>query len=94
MSADLRFVPHPDAVLTVLAPDSATVLHLVSKRYYTLNGTAIRIWQLLEQLGTVDAVAQALSDEYEIEVDAARDRVDSLVAELRAEGLVRVSGEP
>ena len=81
---------HPEAVFTSLDPTSAAVLHLGTKRYYTLNETGQRIWQLLAQGGTKDEVASVLAEEYDIDLTTARRGVERFVDELRDEGLLEI----
>jgi len=80
--------PHPDAVFTLLDEGSATILHLGTKRYFTLNETGLRIWQLLEQRSSVSEVARQLSREFEVDMATAQERTTSFVQELREHGLV------
>jgi hypothetical protein len=90
MNRDGLITAHPDAVFTRLGPDSATVLNLVTKRYYSLNGTGLRIWELIASEGSIAGIAAALHTEYEIGLEAALARVESFLGELHAEGLVEV----
>jgi len=90
MSEQDRISPTPDAVFTRLSDTSGTVLNLRNKRYYTLNETGLRIWELMESEGSLAKIASALTKEFEIEHDAAVDRVREFADDLRSEGLVEV----
>jgi len=76
-------------VFTRLADDEAVLLHLVTQRYYSLNETAITIWEQLASPRTVPEVAGALCEAYEVDEPTARALVERFVAELGRDGLVR-----
>lgn len=90
MTSIARVSPSSDAVFTRLSPTSGTVLNLVSKRYYTLNETGLRIWELIEEVGDPGRIAALLHEEFEIAEDAAKERVRAFVEDLRQEKLVEV----
>ncbi|HXY29327.1 MAG TPA: PqqD family protein [Gemmatimonadaceae bacterium] len=76
-----------DALAATLS-DGAVLLHLETKRYYTLNETGMRVWVLLEQGNGVDDIVRTLVAEFEVEPDAARREVDRLLEDLIRERLV------
>ncbi len=80
--------PHPDVVFTRFDETSAALLHLRSKRYYTLNETAARVWELLAAGSPRQDIVTSLVAEFEVEIDEARTCVRELLAELASEGLV------
>jgi hypothetical protein len=84
-----RYVVSPDAA-TAAVDDGAVVLHLGTKRYYSLNSTGAMIWGLLEAGVAEDAIIGALLAAYETELPQARESFRQLVAELAAESLVSV----
>ncbi len=88
---DRPITVHEDAVFTRLGDDSATILNLSTKRYYSLNETGIRIWELIEESGRPERVAAALEEEFDIDGDTVRRKVDDFVGELAAEGLLRIA---
>jgi hypothetical protein len=82
-----RYVIAADAACAALE-GGAVVLHMGTKRYYSLNETGARVWQLLEE-GTNERDAAAhLVDDYQVEPSEANAAVVQLVAELLAEGLL------
>ena len=83
-----RFAPTQQAVFTKLDEDEGVLLHLSTKRYYSLNETGVRIWELLEEQHTLPDIAAALTEAYEVGHQAALDRVTALVEDLRKEGLI------
>jgi len=79
---------HKDAVFTRLGNDSATILNLATKRYYSLNETGIRIWELIEEGEVPTEIAETLANEFDIDAKDARLRVDAFIEDLHTEGLI------
>lgn len=71
-----------------LGPDSVAILDLSKGRYYGLDATALRIWQLLEKPVTVAEIEQQLLREFEVDAQTCRTEVAEFIGKLRAEGLV------
>ena len=68
--------------------DGAVVLHMGTKRYYSLNETGMFVWRRLEDgSGRADIVAQ-LVDEYEVGIAEAEMAVGRLLEELVQESLI------
>lgn len=88
MSAEPPPQAHPNVVSTRLDDRQTALLHLDTKRYYSLNETGTRIWRLLEQGVPAPEMAAALAADYQVSLDRALGSVRALLAELRAEGLV------
>lgn len=79
---------HPDVVFTPLDDAEGILLHLETKRYYTLNETGCRIWELAAMGRTPAEIAHVLAEEYEVTPDAARRHTEALLDELRGEQLL------
>jgi hypothetical protein len=79
---------HPAVVYTPLDATEAILLHLETKRYYTLNETGRRIWELASAGQEPEAIGRALATEYEVSPESALERVQRLVAELSQERLL------
>ena len=77
-----------DVVSTRLDDDESVLLSLETQRYYTLNETGSRVWELVNDGKTPDEIAQAISEEWNVGRDEALDYVRSFLDELHAEGLV------
>lgn len=87
-----RYVVSPDAAYAAVE-DGAVVLHLGTKRYYSLNGTGAAIWQMLEDgIAGADIVTR-LVQTYAVGADEARDSLAALLTELAAERLVVEAAE-
>jgi hypothetical protein len=80
--------PHPNVIFTRLDDKAAALLHLDSKRYYTLNETGATLWSLLEAGSDRDSMAAALGDEFELTIEEARAAVDEFLDDLRRERLL------
>jgi hypothetical protein len=70
-------------------PDGGVVVHTGTKRYYSLNHTGARIWELLEGSGDPEVAASTIAIEYGISADEASRAVEQLTEGLFAAGLVR-----
>jgi hypothetical protein len=86
--------PHPSLVFTQLDDTEAVLLHLDTKRYYTLNETGTRIWELLQQSRSAQEIALALQDTYALTDEEALPLLLAFVDELQQEGLVQQSSAP
>lgn len=82
-----RYRTVPDALSASLS-DGAVLLHLYTKRYFSLNETGARIWSLLEQQATEDEIVDALVREYDVEKPDAARAVNQLLGDLVAERLI------
>ena len=78
-----------DCVAAMVA-DELVVLSVDLGRYFGLNPTAARVWELLEQPRTMEELWDSLAEEYEIQPDACRLEVTALLEDLQKEGLVTV----
>lgn len=74
--------------------DGETVLMSVERpAYYGVEGTADRIWKLLEEPRRVAELCAMLAAEYAVDGAACRRQVCDFLAELEREGLLRVVAE-
>lgn len=78
----------PDAVFRDLDGESV-ILDLASGTYYGLNEVGTRIWTLLADGRDEDAIAAALTAEYEVGLEDARTHIATLIADLQSRGLIR-----
>ncbi len=83
-----------DDVLFQTVADEAVLLNIADNHYYGLDDVATRVWQLLAEHGTEDAVIQAMLAEYDVDEATLRQDFATLVAELEQRGLLnRVNGQ-
>jgi hypothetical protein len=70
----------------------AVILHLKSGVYYGLNTVGARVWSLIQEPKTVDALLVTLLDEYD--VDSGRCEFDllALLSELKDNDLLEIAG--
>jgi Coenzyme PQQ synthesis protein D (PqqD) len=66
---------------------SAVLIRLTTNRIYELNATGVRVWELVQQGLSRDAVVERLSSEFGVSVPLIRRDVDDLLRTLHAEGL-------
>lgn len=90
MAASWRVEPEPDVMVTDLDEGEAVLLHLTSRKYFTLNASGREIWQLLSDGLTLGETSGQLVERYGIGPDRAAGAVNRLVGKLRDAGLVRV----
>jgi hypothetical protein len=76
-----------DVVFTAME-DEAVLLHLGTRKYYGLNETGLRIWQMIQAGANLGDTATTLSGEYDVDVTEAREAVAAFCGELLEEGLV------
>lgn len=76
-----------DALAASLS-DGAVLLHLHTKRYFSLNDTGSRIWALLEQQASEEEIVDALVREYDVTLSDALQAVHRLVEDLLVEHLI------
>ena len=82
-----RYVISPEAACAVVE-DGAVVLHLGTKRYYSLNETGAAIWQLLEAGTSPHDIPARLRERFDVDDAAAEAEVARLLEELAAESLI------
>jgi Coenzyme PQQ synthesis protein D (PqqD) len=89
LTMDLRLRAHPDAVDTELDDNELALLHLESKKYYSLNLTGKRIWQGLRHGRTLREISRRLQNEFRVDAETADRCVLELVNELVEQKLVQ-----
>lgn len=73
--------------------DDTVLLNLKSRTYFGLNPVGGRIWELIAEKGTLQAVLEKMADEYEATPEELQQDILRLVEELRENGLVEVAGK-
>jgi hypothetical protein len=84
--------PNVEVVVTELEDGEAVLLHLKTRMYYSLNDTGLRIWHLLVEGLTLQAVSARLQSEYEVTPEKAVSSVMRLVDDLASEKLINLRG--
>ncbi|MBW4516108.1 MAG: lasso peptide biosynthesis PqqD family chaperone [Timaviella obliquedivisa GSE-PSE-MK23-08B] len=71
----------------------AVILDLTSGIYYGLNEVGAKIWHLIQQPCTIQAIQHSLLQEYDVESEICTQDLLQLLQELQAAGLVNISHE-
>lgn len=69
--------------------DELVALDIEQGNCFGFNATAARVWQLVEQPQTLDAIIDALTSEFDVERAECRSTVVALIEDLAARKLVR-----
>ena len=89
----MTYTLSPDAACAPVE-GGAVVLHMGTKRYFSLNETGAGIWRMLEDGVALSEIPARLATSYEIDVDAARMALTRLLDELAAEELISLPKDP
>jgi hypothetical protein len=81
-------MPHEHVVFSELDEKEGVLVDLNSKRYYTLNETALFVWRLLEKKTPAGEIVSELIENYEVTPELARASVDKLLSELSQRNLL------
>lgn len=87
MDMGITLRPNP-AVLTQSLKPSLILLHIDTERFYELNQTAARFWELLESGQNLTEIQMSLRDEYNVDETQLADEITNIVTMMRNEGLV------
>lgn len=77
----MRYKAIAEALVATLA-DGAVLLNLQTKRYFSLNETGTRIWEMVQQTADEETIVATLLREYEVEEPMARAEVRRILDEL------------
>jgi coenzyme PQQ synthesis protein D (PqqD) len=77
----VRYRSIEEALVATLA-DGAVLLNLQTKRYFSLNETGTRIWEMVQQTADEETIVATLLREYEVEEPMARAEVRRILDEL------------
>lgn len=80
----------PQRVSFRLVRDEMALLDLETGVYYGLDEVGARMWELLAEHGTVEAVAQRMLEEYDVAPEQLRGDLLRLVEELAAKRLIEI----
>jgi hypothetical protein len=77
----MRYRAIAEALVATLS-DGAVLLNLQTKRYFSLNETGTRIWEMVQQTAEEEAIITTLLNEYDVEEPVARSEVRRILDEL------------
>ena len=79
--------PH---VLVRYLDKESVLLNLETERYFGLNETGTRMWQLVTVAPSIDAAYQELQNEFDVESQALRSDLSDLLIRLVENGLLQI----
>jgi len=80
----------PSHVLVRVLDKESVLLNIETERYFGLDETGTRMWQLVTAASKIEAAYQQLLDEYDVEPDLLRENLTELVGRLVENGLLQV----
>ena len=86
--SNFSFTVSPEATASV-HDDGVVILHLGSGRFYTCNGTGARVWRAIEQHLSLEAIAEEISNAYQIALTTARQHTVRFLDELELHALIQ-----
>ncbi len=86
----MRYRAIPEALVATLS-DGAVLLNLQTKRYFSLNETGTRIWELVQQAVDEESIVATMIREYEVDEPTARKEVRRILDELIEAQLIVVA---
>lgn len=85
--SDRRYLRHPDLRLTDLEGEGV-VLHLRSRRYFSVNATGLTILEALKQPQTFDELVAAVLGEYDVSSEMASETTQAFLDHCLATAVV------
>lgn len=87
-SAERAYERRPGLVAANLGEELA-VLDMASGSYLGFNATAAHVWRLLDQPRTLEALCEAMMQEFDIDADRCRSELRELLDQMLAAGLIQ-----
>ncbi len=70
--------------------DEAVILNLLNETYYSLNGSAIRMWEILTSANSIQTGHRQLLEEYDVDGASLQADIDQFVQNLLDAKLIEV----
>jgi hypothetical protein len=86
----LSVKPNPNVIFRRLG-DEVVLFHLETDRFYELNDTAARFWELLSASDGGAEIHEKMMAEFNVDSDDLSNETEALLASLKKEDLVSVS---
>jgi hypothetical protein len=80
----------PAHVLIRHLEGESVLLNLESERYFGLDATGSRMWELVTASPSIDAAFQKLEQEFDVQPELLREHLSKLLSELVDNGLLAV----
>ena len=81
----------PTNVLIRFLDKESVLLNIETERYFGLDETGTRMWQLATAAPNIETACQQLLDEYEVKPEALRSDLTELLGKLIENGLLQVA---
>ena len=81
----------PSHVLVRFLDKESVLLNIETERYFGLDETGTRMWQLVTAAPSVEVAYQQLLEEYDVAPEVLRDHLTDLLARLVENGLLQVA---
>lgn len=88
-----RLCPDPDVICQRMG-GGIVLLNLRTDRFYELNPTAARLWELLSEQSDPALIQETLLNEFEVDPRQLANEIGTLITSLRQEGLIVESELP
>jgi hypothetical protein len=82
-----EMLPH---VLVRFLDKESVLLNLETERYFGLDETGTRMWQVVTSAANIDAAYQELQNEYDVESELLRSHLTELLGRLVDNGLLQI----
>ena len=80
-------------VLTQEVSGETVLLDLKGESYFGLDEVGTRIWQLLQEHGSVQKAYETLLVEYDVEAGQLQSDMEDIISKLEVAGLITVGGK-
>ena len=87
-SSDLSFTLSPEAAAS-FHDDGVVILHTGKGSLFTANRIGARIWRGIEQQLSLEAIANGISDAYQVASNTAREHTICFLAQLEQQTLIQ-----
>ena len=87
MTSDLSFTLSPEAAAS-FHDDGVVILHTGKGSLFTANRTGARIWRGIEQQLSLEAIANGISDAFQVASSTAREHTICFLAQLEQQTLI------
>jgi len=80
----------PSYVLIRHLDGESVLLNLETEKYFGLDGTGTRMWEIATRALSVEAAYEKLSEEFDVEPEVLRNHLAELLGQLVENGLLKV----
>jgi hypothetical protein len=80
----------PSYVLIRHLDGESVLLNLETEKYFGLDGTGTRMWEIATRALSVEAAYEKLSEEFDVEPEVLRNHLTELLGQLVENGLLKV----